>query len=519
MKVELNSIYLIFVLYFFCSVSAQPFYLYELDATKIQNDQVKVVLKCPKINQKQIHFYFPAYIPNNYAPINYGRFISKFSVKNAKGEYLKFTQKDINTYLIFNAQDIYMIEYMVEDTWDLIEDKNYVFGASGTNIDIDCLLINAGGFFGYFENYQNIPFHIKILHSQQWHVYSSLFIQEKKEHYTLFLSPNYNRLVDNPIIATAKLDTISIKQDKIECVTSIYANYNYPKDTVRHIIKNVLTGVQNYLQYPINRQYHLILLLRKADPQNRQLRDIGAFGATEHTHCSVIHIPEDMHEYHPLGTPYLKRMQQLLCYNLVYASLNANLPSSYLVDFDFQKSVPTAHNWFYTSFPHYITLLIDNNYDLHRLCSWLSKKVSLAKNYPEGVPLNSLSLHIAEYPNPYDLFSYFFDYGVLLMFCLDIEIIAQTQGEKNLLQVIKSLSKKFDKERPFTEQELIPAIAEQTNPEILRFFQNYFEKYNKPNYAKYAELVGIKYEDGIFIPLDTQTAKQKQYLKKWLQLP
>ncbi|MCS7076142.1 MAG: hypothetical protein NZ455_05515 [Bacteroidia bacterium] len=512
--------YISFWVLLLCStLSAQQFYLYEIDVNKIENDQIKVTLRCPKINQKQIHFYFPAYIPNNYAATNYGRFISKFSVKNAKGQYINFTQKDINSYLILNAQDIHSIEYTVDDTWDLLEDRNYVFGSSGTNIETDCILINAGGFFGYFENYQNIPFHIKIIHSNQWYAHSSLFIQERKESYTTFLSPNYNRLVDNPIIATTKRDTIVVKQDKIECLASVYAAYSYPKDSIRRIIKSSLSEIQSYLQYPINKQYHIILYLRKADPQNKQLRDIGAFGATEHTHCSVIHIPEDMDEYHPLKTPYLKRIQQLLCYNLIYAALNANLPSSYLVDFDFQKSVPTAHNWFYTSFPHYISLLIDNDDNLHRLCSWMSKKASLAKHYPEGVPLNSLSLHIADYPNPYDLFHYFFDYGVLLMFCLDVEIIFQTKGEKNLLQVIKSLNKKFDKERPFTEQELIPAIVEQSSPEIARFFEVYFQKYNKPDYAKYAQYVGLKYEEGIFIPLDTQTAQQKQYLKKWLQLP
>jgi len=501
-------------------VFTQQVYLYEVNLSKTENDQLKVTLNCPKINQKQIHFCFPAYIPNNYAIINYGRFVSKFSVKNAKGQYLNFTQKDINTYSIPNAQDIHTIEYTIDDTWDLIEDKNYVFGGSGTNIEPDCVLLNAGGVFGYFENYQNIPFHIKISYSDQWYPYSSLFIQEKKENYTTFLSPNYNRLVDNPIIATKKQDTILVKQDKMDCLVSVYASFAYPKDSIRAIVKRSLSNVQGYLKYPVaTKQYHLILYLRKKDAQNKQLRDIGAFGSTEHTHCSVIHIPEDMEEYHPLKTPYLKRLEQLLAYNFIYAAFNTNLPSSYHTDFNFQKPISTAHNWFYTSFPHYESLLMSNHNNLDKLCSWMSKKASLAKSYPEGVPLNNLSLHITDYPNPYDMFNYFFDYGVLLMFCLDIEIITQTKGEKSLLEAIKSLNKKFDKERPFNENELIPALVEQTYPEIARFFELYFEKANKPDYAKYAHQVGLKYEEGIFIPLDTQTPQQKQYLKKWLQLP
>lgn len=498
---------------------AQQVYLYEVNLSKLENDQLKIILKCPKINQKQIHFYFPAYIPNNYAAINYGRFVSKFAVKNAQGKYLNFIQKDINTYLIPEAQNIHTIEYFIDDTWDLIEDKNYVFGTSGTNIEQDCVLLNAGGAFGYFENYQHVPFHIKLLYNEPWYAYSSLFIQEKKENYTTFLAPNYNRLVDNPIIATQKQDTITIKKDKMECIVSVYAASSYPKDSIRAIVSRTLSNVQGYVQYPLTKQYHLILYLRKRDSQNKQLRDIGAFGSTEHTNCSVIHIPEDMEDYHPLKTPYLKRIEQLLAYNFIYSIFNANIPSTYMADFNFQKPISTAHNWFYTSFPHYVSLLMSNYDNLHKLCSWMSKKALLAKTYPEGVPLNNLSLHITDYPNPYDMFNYFFDYGVLLMFCLDVEIITQTKGEKNLLEVVKSLNKKFDKERPFNENEIIPAIVEQTFPEMGKFFELYFEKANKPDYAKYAQQVGLKYEEGIFIPLDTQTSLQKQYLKKWLHIP
>ncbi len=500
-------------------IFAQQVYLYEVNVSKIEHDQLRIILHCPKISQKQIHFYFPAYIPNNYAAVNYGRFVSKFSVKNAKGQYLNFRQKDMNTYFIPNAQDIRTIEYIIDDTWDFVEDKNYVFGTSGTNIEQDCILLNAGGVFGYFENYQNIPFHIKITHDNHWYTHSSLFIQEKKEHHTVFLASNYNRLVDNPIIATKKQDTLLVKKDKMECAVSVYASFNYSKDSIRAIVSRALSNVQNYLQYPISKQYHLILYLRKKDEQNKHLRDIGAFGSTEHTNCSVIHIPEDIEDYHPLKTPYLKRMEQLLAYNFIYATFNTNLPSAYYADFNFQKPISTAHNWFYTSFPHYISLLMSNYSNLDKLCSWMSKKASLAKTYPEGVPLNNLSLHITDYPNPYDMFNYFFDYGVLLMFCLDVEIITQSKGEKNLLEVIKSLNKKFDKERPFNENELIPAIAEQSYPEISKFFELYFEKANKPDYAKYAHQVGLKYEEGIFIPLDTQNAQQKQYLKKWLHIP
>lgn len=500
-------------------IFAEQVYFYEINLSKRENDQLKVSLKCPKINQKQIHFYFPAYVPNNYAVINYGRFVSKFAVKNEKGEYLTFTQKDANTYFISNAQDIHTIEYVIDDTWDMLEDKNYVFGPTGTNIEKDCILLNAGGAFGYFENYQNIPFHIKINYGKSWYTYSSLFIQEKKENYTVFLSPNYNRLVDNPIVATHKQDTLLIKKDKSECSVSIYASFNYPKDSIRNIVTRVFSRVQNYLQYPITKQYHLILYLRKKDAQNKYLRDIGAFGSTEHTNCAVVYIPEDIEEYHPLKTPYLKRMEQLLAYNFIYASIHSNLPSIYLADFNFQKPISTAHNWFYTSLPHYISLIMSYNYNLDKLCSWMSKKASLAKTYPESVPLNNLSLHITDYPNPYDMFNYFFDYGVLLMFCLDVEIVTQTKGEKNLLQVIKSLSKKFDKERPFNENELIPAMVESSYPDLGKFFELYFEKANKPDYNKHAYQVGLKYENGIFIPLDTQNSQQKQYLKKWLQLP
>ncbi len=54
--------------------------------------------------------------------------------------------------------------------------------------------------------------------------------------------------------------------------------------------------------------------------------------------------------------------------------------------------------------------------------------------------------------------------------CLDIKLRDLSNGEKGVLWLMKELSKKYDDDTPFEDDEIIDEIVEMTYPEIRSFF-------------------------------------------------
>lgn len=516
------------ILIFICIFSqsllfAQQRYQYEVDLNNIVNDQIKVRLLCPKIGKKQVIFAFPSNVPSSYAKLDFGRFISKFSAKDGQGNYLNIVQKDVNTYQINNATQLTTIEYLVDDSWDMIEDKQFVFGATGTNIEEKCILMNAGGFFGYCENYENTPFEVNVKYPQGWYIATNLYPQKTNTNQTTYLASNYARLVDCPIFATAVTDTFKVKKANTEIVFSLFApSKNFDAKYFKPLVEKVLEQTNAYTHNLPLKQFHTMVYLMPKSANNVKLREIGLFGAMEHSGCSVLVLPEDLSEYSPTKMSFEERFKQLLTNNLLYAGINTNLPSVYFTDFKYQKPSSTAHLWFYASLSNYFGIMTDLKSNPNQKEYWLSfisKKINLAKQYPENVPLTTLSLHIFDYPNPYDVYIRFFDYGVLTMMCLDIEIIKATNGEKNLLDVTELLMKQFSVAQPFSEAELIPAYIEKSNPALKTFFDTYILKAGIPNLKSYFAEVGVQLEEekNSLTLLNTMSETQKKYFKKWAE--
>jgi predicted metalloprotease with PDZ domain len=81
--------------------------------------------------------------------------------------------------------------------------------------------------------------------------------------------------------------------------------------------------------------------------------------------------------------------------------------------------------------------------------------------------------------------------GALINMCLDILIREKSGGVHGILWVMKNLAKKYGKERPFKDEELIGEIVAMTYPEVGAFFEQHVIGTTPIDYDLYFSKVGL----------------------------
>src|SRR6056300_963082 len=173
--------YPILVLTLLCSLSAFPqktgVHSYQVDLTNVVDDRVKVTVDATLTNLSatfdgKYRFNFPATIPGTYATLDYGRFIHDFQAFNSDGKPIKVSKKK-NTYTIKGKPA--KIEYWAEDSFDAKIRKNKVFEPAGTNNqERRNFLLNAAGYFGFFEGLEDLPVSLEVNKSPSLYGLSAL---------------------------------------------------------------------------------------------------------------------------------------------------------------------------------------------------------------------------------------------------------------------------------------------------------------------------------------------------------
>src|SRR5690606_28676788 len=75
---------------------------------------------------------------------------------------------------------------------------------------------------------------------------------------------------------------------------------------------------------------------------------------------------------------------------------------------------------------------------------------------------------------------------------LDIRLRELSNGKSGILDMMKDLSQKCGKDRPFEDEALIPQIVEITYPQIAEFFDLYVTGENPIPYDQFLEKVGLE---------------------------
>ncbi len=466
-----------------------------MDLVNVKNDQVKVTVDPGKFTENQTTFHIPKTVPGTYSIDNYGELIENFKAFDYLGKELLVAKTDENSWLIENAAQLDKVTYLVNDSFDMDGEKG-VFSPSGTNIDKDKnFMLNLHGFVGYFKNLTEQPYELLIRRPQGLTPGTSLTAAssspDKASATTmvdLFKAPRYFEITDNPIMY-AKPDTAYINVKGMRVLLDVYSpNGAHSAKEIKPEIEKMVTAQKNFLG-DIDQTANYAIILYLANPGEL---DAKGYGALEHHTSTVVVLPETM----PLDK-LNQSMTDVVSHEFFHILTPLSVHSNEIHYFDYNDPKMSEHLWMYEGVTEYFANLFQINQDLienDEFYSRISEKIESSKNFNDTIPFTVMSRNILEEPYKGDYYNVYLK-GALIGMSLDIKLRELSDGKSGILELMHKLKEKYGKDKPFKDEELIPAIVSLTYPEIQDFFDTYVTGTTPIPYGKFLEIVGLEFSE------------------------
>ncbi len=461
-----------------------------LDLIHVQDDKVSVIIIAPETASEEVTYQFPRIIPGTYAIADYGRYIANLKATDDKGNELSVKRKDVNTFVINNAEHLYSITYLVNDTYDSEKGNAFdsksktIFSPAGTNILADKnFMLNMCGFVGYFSGYKDMPYQISIEHPENLLASSALTDEDASTTTDRFKVERYAEVVDNPIMY-AEPDTASFKVNGMEVLISVYSpnNKNISAKAFLPDIQRMVTAQKKFMG-DINKtkKYAILAYISSASAS-----DAKGFGALEHNFSTTAIFGESMKT---------EELVHVIAHEFFHTLTPLNVHSKEIQDFDFNAPKMSAHLWMYEGFTEYFSQLFQVNQGLmteEQFYKIMAGNETFSKRaYKDNLSFTEMSKNVLnpaykeQYPNVYKK-------GALLAMCLDIIIRSKTNGNSGILDLMGELSKIYGPNKPFDDNELIPKFTELSNKEVGDFIQKHIVDGKPVKYSKYLKRMGVK---------------------------
>jgi len=273
-------------------IGNEPRTIAVIDLTQATGDhKLMIEVEPPKINSATIRYYMPKIVPGTYVINNFGRFVSDFEALDRSGKPLAVNRVDTNTWEISNADNLYKIRYLVEDTYNS-ESSPVVFEPTGTCIDSGkVFMLNNYTLIGYFEGFKDMPYTVTVTKPEGFYGATSMPLHSTLNNTDYYYPKNYFDLHDNPMMYAIP-DTASVMVNNTKILLSVYSPNK--KITASYLAEHTaeLFKVQGeYLggELPTDRYSILVYL---ADGNFRS----NSAGALEHFKSTTFCYPEVSNE-------------------------------------------------------------------------------------------------------------------------------------------------------------------------------------------------------------------------------
>lgn len=489
-----------------------------IDLTQVIDDMVPVTVIVNNLTSKSIIYRLPKVVQGTYAVSDFGRFVHNFKAFNRKGKELKVSQLDTNSWEINKAQKLSKVTYYIKDTYDLKEGEfnNIPQFPAGTNIDPDNYILNLHGFIGYFNGLENSNYNLKINAPESYKYATALPLEssskdnEKQTVVNTFSASRYFDITDNPIMY-GHIDIEKFNINDIEIVISTYSPNNiYTAKEIKDVVENTMQSQVEYLKNfgTTTSRYDIQIYFfdgKEINPKN--------YGALEHHSSTVMVMPENTNK-----KELYDDLNYFIAHEFFHTITPLSIHSEDIHDFNYHNPSFSKHLWLYEGVTEYFSKLFQIDQELiteQQFYTIISNKIKRSKRYDDAMSSTVMSENILKepysknYPNVYQK-------GALIGMCLDILIRKESNGEKGLLTLMKTLSEKYGKKTPFKDDNLVDEITKLTYPSIGTFFKNHVEGSTPIHYQIYFDMVGLNLIDGKISVKENSTKSQLKTKKYWL---
>ena len=467
----------------------------KLDLNNVVGDKIPVVINPGKFNKDTVVYKMPRVVQGTYSISNFGRFVKNFKPISYEGKVLNFSSEDINTWKIFNAKKLDKILYEVEDTFDIenLED-DIPFSPAGTNIEDDNFMLNLFAFIGYFESLRNNSYELIVSSKEEYKKSSALKLVSLKNNSkglidSKYFAKRYFDIVDNPMMY-GNLDIEEFMVEDIKIVLSVYSpNKNHTAKSLVKTVEKMMFAQKEYLgSIDSTSRYDIFLYLSDDKEDSPQ-----GLGALEHHNSTVVVLSDSFSE-----EMLAKSIIDIVAHEFFHILTPLTVHSEDIHYFDYDKPTFSKHLWMYEGVVEYFAQHFQVNKNLidrEEFYKVIMDKIRLSNRYDDSMSFTNMSENVLDEPYASNYYNVY-QKGALIGMCLDIIIRTESNGERGILWLMKQLSDKYGKQKPFKDDLLFDEMISLTYPSVKIFFENHVQGNIPINYNEFFEKVGLKVVEG-----------------------
>ena len=447
-----------------------------IDLTNVIDDKAPVTINPGRFTTETVTYRLPRVVQGTYSVSDFGKYIDGFKAINYKGEELPVEKVDTNTWTISNAVSLDKIEYLVNDTFDTEINGGIggdaPFSPSGTNIEPTNYVLNLHGFIGYFDSLKNSQYKLDVNAPatmvrtsalQETGVKSS---PDGKSLTSSYFAPRYFDITDNPMFY-GELDVEEFQVGDIKIVLSVYSpNKTHSAEKIKAVMEKMMKAQKAYLgDVNSTARYDIYLYLAG---QNE-----GApkgFGALEHHTSTVVVLPEAMPD-----AALAESMIDVVSHEFFHIVTPLSVHSEDVHYFDYNQPTFSKHLWMYEGVTEYFATLFQVDQGLVTEEEFYSKvmgKIKSAAGMNDSMSFTEMSENVLDEPYAPQYFNVY-QKGALIGMCIDIIMREESNGNRGILSLMKELSLKYGKNKPFVDDNIIAEITAMTYPSVGEFLNTH----------------------------------------------
>lgn len=462
-----------------------------IDLTKAATDKVPVIINPGRFTNDTVTFFLPKVVQGTYAVSDFGKYIEGVKAYDYDGNEMTIKKQDTNSWMIVNAKNLDKIEYQVNDTFDVEQENNGdPFSPSGTNIETTNFVLNLHGFIGYFDVLKNNQYTLKVTAPSDMKRASALTLSSTENsedgalRYDNYFASRYFEITDNPMMY-GDLDIEEFEVGDIKIVLSLYSpNGVHSAADIKETVFKMMKAQKQYLG-DINStpRYDIYLYLAPAAEGAP-----GGFGALEHHTSTVVVLPEQMPD-----EALASAMIDVVSHEFFHIVTPLSVHSEDVHYFDYNDPTFSKHLWMYEGVTEYFATLFQVDQGLVEKEEFYTKimdKIQSASGFDDTMSFTEMSENILDQPYAKNYINVY-QKGALIGMCIDILMREDSEGQRGILSLMKELSIKYGKNRPFEDDKIIEEITNMTYPSVGNFLKTHVIGNVPIDYNQFFEKVGL----------------------------
>ena len=465
-----------------------------LDLTAVVDDKVPVTINPGRFTTETVTYRLPRVVQGTYSVSDFGKYIEGMKALDYKGNELEVTKVDTNTWSIADATNLDKLTYYVNDTFD-IESTGGIggenpFSPAGTNIEEDNYVLNLHGFIGYFDSLKNNQYALDVTAPATFVRTSALEDRgmkssaDGKSITSSYFAQRYFEITDNPMMY-GKLDVEEFMVGDIKIVLSVFSpNKVHTAASQKETVYKMMQAQKKYLG-EINSTARYDIYLYLSDGSDTAPKGMGAL---EHHTSTVVVLPESSSK-EGLAASII----DVVAHEFFHIVTPLSVHSEDVHYFDYNKPTFSKHLWMYEGVTEYFAQhfqVYEGLIEPTDFYNTIMTKIATSKNLDDAMSFTVMSENVLEEPYAHNYYNVYMK-GALIGMCIDILMRKESDGNRSMLSLMKELSAKYGKEKPFDDDKIIAEITEMTYPSVGEFLKTHVEGDVPINYNQFFEMVGL----------------------------